>query len=331
MTGGKMTELKNKLLKYSLLTAISGIILAGAFFGIRNYTEEKKAPKLKFAHISDTHFSRSNQNWHNRILPSSPYLLDEAIEKLNKEKDLKFIVFTGDLIDTSQKQLLEDAMAHLIKIEKPWYFSFGNHDRCRGDQFRKCDYLSTLSTINPYIKKEATYYSFSPEKGYKVMILDTISCDGAESVGKINFNQFQWIKKELANSGDDIVLLYSHMPVIPPYYAPHHILMNAFMVQELAEKRKNPIIFFSGHYHGARIYQRKNVLYVSSPALITYPNAFRFITITKMKDKAIVNIKMEQTNNPYILERSKKINYIAKLSAGTKRDQSGTYVLKYRK
>ena len=45
-------------------------------------------------------------------------------------------------------------------------------------------------------------------------------------------------------------------------------------MEEILNKYKNPIAVFQGHYHGAKITQRDNILYVSCPALVSYPNAF---------------------------------------------------------
>ena len=51
---------------------------------------------------------------------------------------------------------------------------------------------------------------------------------------------------------------------------------------------KNPIGVFQGHYHAAKITQHDNVLYVNSPALVSYPNAFRVVSVTNHKDKVVL-------------------------------------------
>ena len=53
-----------------------------------------------------------------------------------------------------------------------------------------------------------------------------------------------------------------------------------------------PVLVFQGHYHIPKTEKLNNVLYISSPSLIQYPNAFRIISIDKIENGKIL-IKLE--------------------------------------
>lgn len=103
------------------------------------------------------------------------------------------------------------------------------------------------------------------------------------------------VKKELDRSKNDTVLIFMHVPLVEPFASPNHRLRNASAVMSLIESYKNPIGVFQGHYHAAKVVQHDNVLYVSSPALVSYPNAFRLVTVNNYKDKTVFDLAWVET------------------------------------
>lgn len=75
-----------------------------------------------------------------------------------------------------------------------------------------------------------------------------------------------------------------HVPIIEPFPSESHRLQNAGEVQAVIENIKS-YSCFSGHYHAAKIFQKGNVLYVDSPSLVSYPNAFRIVTVTNTRKR----------------------------------------------
>lgn len=94
-----------------------------------------------------------------------------------------------------------------------------------------------------------------PQKGYKVIVLDSIIRDHLTSNGRIDDEQLKWLDNELDNSKKDTVLIFMHVPIVEPFESVGHRLLNAAEVQEVIEKHKNPIAVFQGHYHAAMIRQ----------------------------------------------------------------------------
>ncbi len=307
-------------------TVVTLCLTAGMLWGLQACSGvNASADTLKFAQVSDVHFLEKGQNTTFKMTGESPRLLDDAISQLNSYQDLDYIMFTGDLIDKSFEKELRAVLPHLEKLNAPWYFAFGNHDRCVGGYLTTLVYLDMLRNSNPNFKFKKAYYSFVPKKHFKVIVLDDIITNEITSNGYIDEEQYKWLKKELDTSKNDTVLIYMHVPIIEPFTSPNHKLRNAGAVKSLIESYKNPIGVFQGHYHAAKITQHNNVLYVSSPALVSYPNAFRVVTVTNHKDKVTFDFEWKETNEKVIQKMAKMLVFGTVIYTGEEKDQSGTY------
>ena len=280
---------------------------------------------LKFVQLSDVHFLEAGQNTTFKMTGESPRLLDDAIAQINEKSDVDFVMITGDLIDKSFEKELRAVIPHLKNLSTPWYFAFGNHDRCVGGYLTTQVYMDMLKNANPDYNFKKAYYSFEPKKHYKVIVLDDIITDEITSNGFIDEEQMKWLQKELDNSKNDTVLIYMHVPILEPFASPNHRLRNAAAVKALIEKYKNPIAVFQGHYHAAKITQHDNVLYVNSPALVSYPNAFRTVTVTNHKDKVTFDFEWNETRETTIQKMAKMLVFGTLIYTGEEKDQKGTY------
>ncbi len=306
---------------------ITLVLTAGMLWGLQAYSVAGST-SLKFAQLSDVHFLENGANTTYKMTGKSPQLLDDAVEQINEVKDLDFVMLTGDLIDKSFEKELRAVLPHIEKIVAPWYFAFGNHDRCVGGYLTTSVYMEMLRNSNPEFKYKKPYYSFKPKKNYKVIVLDDIITDEITSNGYIDEVQFKWLKKELDSSKNDVVLIFMHVPVIEPFASPSHKLRNAAAVKALIESYDNPIGVFQGHYHAAKITQHDNVLYVSSPALVSYPNAFRIVNVTNYKDRVVFDFDWKETREVEIQRMAKMLVFGSIIYTGEKHDQTGTYEIK---
>lgn len=324
----KRKNLKVRKKESMLSHAISGmftIILAGLL--VWGY-ECCSASDLKFAQVSDVHFSTRNVNTTFKLTAESPRILDDVINQINETPDIDFVMFTGDLIDKSYEKELTAVLPHVEKLKYPWYFVFGNHDPCVGGYLTKKLYIDILRNHNKNFTATKPYYSFVPQKGYKVIGLDSIIDTRITSNGQIDAEQLKWLDEELKNSKKDIVLIFLHVPILEPFPSENHRLLNAGEVQSVIEKYDNPIAVFQGHYHANKITQRDNVLYVSSPSLVSYPNAFRIISIKNEKKRVIFDIQQRDTRLENVKTLAKMMVFSSKLYTGDAKDQNGVYEIK---
>lgn len=297
---------------------LAGIML----FGLQSWSASNS---LKFAQISDSHFYTGQDNTSYKLRAESGKLLDDAIAQVNETPNINFVMFTGDLIDKSFEKELRGFLPHADKLKYPWYFAFGNHDTCIGGYLTPEVYISMVKAHNPNFIFDKSYYSFEPQKGYKVIVLDTIIRDRLTSNGRIDAEQLKWLEEELDDAKKDIVLIFMHVPIVEPFESVGHRLLNASEVQAVIEKHKNPIAVFQGHYHAAMIKQRENVLYVSTPSLVSYPNAFRIITVTNQRKKVVFNIDYKETRLTNIQRLAKIMVFKSNLMSGEEKDHSGTF------
>lgn len=324
----KRFKRKNKKDSFNakLINALSVITLACLmFFGLKCYSASGN--NLTFAQISDAHYSSAKTNTSYRLTAESGELLQDAINQVNETPGVDFVMFTGDMINTPFERELMKFFTYANQLHAPWYAVLGNHDVCVGGNLSKKLYWTMLNSHNKNFSFPKTYYSFVPKKGYKVIGLDTIIDNRITANGEISNEELKWLDRELAKSQNDVVLIFMHTPMIEPLHSQTHLLLNAGDVLKVVNKYKNPIAVFSGHYHTTKITQMGNVLHVSTPSLVSYPNAFRIVKINNQKNKVIFDLYFKETRYQAVQKRAKMMAFGSKTYYGADNDRTATYVI----
>jgi len=286
-----------------------------------------KSTNLKFAQISDVHLSTFEQDTSFKLLSSTSDLFDDAILQVNRTPDVDFVMFTGDMINKPLEKELMCFIKHANLLTPPWYMVYGNHDIAHDGTLTKQKVSDIIVGHNKNFCYRTPYYSFTPKKGYKVIGLDTIIDYRKTSQGEIYDDELIWLKDELDNSKGDIVIIFTHVPVIEPYPSEQHRLINSYELKLLLKKYDNPIIVCSGHYHTTKIIQEDNVLYVCTPSLASYPNAFRIINISPKRSKVLVDIYLKETNLKNLQTKAKNGILNGVLLYGSEQDRNNTIEL----
>ncbi len=318
--------MKNKFLKYIIVLCfiIAGTIGANAF-SFRNMT-------LDLIHISDTHISTTRSDTSYKALGSSSLLLKDAIEQINKIKGLDFVLFTGDMVDSATKDNYTEYYRLLSKLKYPTLNAFGNHDFNYGE-LSKDEVLDIVKTYNPNYTFADSYYAFTPKTDYRIIILDGVVVDENTSNGRLTEEQLQFLDNELSQNQDKICVIAMHFPPVEPFVAKEHQLLNADRMNEILIKYKNPIIVLTGHYHATKIRQMGNIVFVSTPSMVTYPMGFRHIKITNFKDRVNYKFEFLSTNLDDIKEKNRQsvISYSMLAGQEKDRDLEFTYFKKHPK
>ena len=178
------------------------------------------------------------------------------------------------------------------------------------------------------MSNEKLYYAFTPKKGFRVICLDSIIDYKLTSNGEVSKEQLKWLKEELDKSKKDVVIISTHVPIDEPYPSSNHKMNNEAEIKDLLGKYTNPIIILQGHYHCVRAKQKNNIIYVTSPSLVTFPNAFRVVNVNSNKDKIIVDVFLRETNLKSIQSRSRLRLFGIESLYGAESDRNTTFEIK---
>lgn len=283
---------------------------------------------LRLAQVSDAHFSTFEENTSYKFLKKSQDLLDDVIFQINTSGPYDFVMFTGDLVNKPKTNELVKFLSHASKINYPWYAINGNHDIAIDGPLTKDEFRKILNGHNRYMHNENLYYAFTPKKGFRVICLDSIIDYKLTSNGEIDEKQIKWLKRELDDNKKDVVILCTHVPIDEPYSSSNHKMNNEYEIKSLLKEYKNPIIVLQGHYHCVRARQFDNIVYITSPSLVTYPNAFRVININSNKHRTMVDIFLKETNLKDIQRRSKLRLFNTDSLYGQESDRNTTFEIK---
>ncbi len=282
---------------------------------------------VKFVQLSDVHFAQVQEDTSYKLLSKTRPLLLDAVKQINCEKKVDFVIITGDLIDKPQKDSLYAVSEILNTMNYPWYFAMGNHDTTTSGFLTKAKYVEILKEVNPNYKFDSTYYTFKPKPGFRVIVLDGAKNKGISSNGKITQEQLCWLDELLSESKNDVVLIFLHFPLLPPYDAPNHKILNDNEFKAVLDKYKMPIAIFSGHYHAAKITKRGHILHVSSPTLAGYPNSFRVITVDNKFKKVIFKFDFHETNLKDLQKKTKILTLGGKIYYGRPQDRNNVIIM----
>ncbi len=285
------------------------------------------ANTLKFAQVSDNHLSTDTVNKAYRLTAQSGQLLDDAIEVINQTPNLDFVFFTGDIIDVPFEKNMKLFFEHVNKLKYPYYAVPGNHDLCLGGYLNRRLYVQLMNEYNKTYKFNKTYYSFTPKVGFKVIALDPIIDTRLTAQGELPEEQLEFLDKELASAGNNTVLIFMHVPLKQPFSSDSHRLVNADEMYSILKKYNNPIGLFTGHYHTTKVTKEGNLVHVSTPALISYPNAFRFVTVHNYKNKSVFEIQYMPTRLHELQTKAKLMVFHASTYYGDEKDRTVTITI----
>ncbi len=297
-------------------------------FSIRNMC-------LNVVQISDTHISDGEDTSY-KMLSSSKKLLKDAIDTVNNIPGVDFVMFTGDMVDVPLMENYKEFFTILSDLNRPSLLTFGNHDSavCPLDS-SECSQGLRIEEVLDFVKKcngnyvfDKTYYAFTPKTDYRIVVLDPVIRNEVTSNGYLDDEQLAFLDSELEQNQDKVVVIFQHHPVLEPFVSADHSIKNADKYLEILHKYKNPILICSGHYHATKIFRDKNLVFVSTPSLVTFPNAFRLIKITNYKDRTFFEFIFYETNLKSIQEQAKLSTIASASFYGTQKDREQSFMVK---
>lgn len=232
------------------------------------------AGEIKFAQVTDTHFTVSN--------PYTAEVLKATVNDINNQSNLSFVVFTGDNIDSSKEENLVGFIKIINKLNVPYYIVIGNHDVFKSNGISKQQYMEIIRKHNWFCRYSKPNYVV--KKGEFVFI----ALDGAKetipgSGGYYRPKTLAWLDKQLSKNKKKKIIIMQHFPILPPKESRAHKVYQVESYYEVLNKHDNVIAIISGHYHVNKEKMENGIYHVSSPSLLSASNPYKIIDIVTTK------------------------------------------------
>ena len=223
------------------------------------------AETIECAIISDTHLKPSKTA---DTFTDSEKNLIFAVDSVNRNKNINFVVFLGDNIDKSNMDSLVSFMNIVKNLKKPYYLVFGNHDSYAAGGIAKEDFSEYVHSINKRQDKKDSSFYFKAGKGAYGLILDGSSYVVPGKHGRFVPEVVSEVNKFLKFKKNSMVFIFQHFPLIAPTDNVSHETLDMENMKNMLAKHNNVIFIASGHYHYEKItVDDRGIYHISASAL----------------------------------------------------------------
>lgn len=253
------------MIKNIFLTIISLVLLQCMVF----------AGTIKFAQVTDSHFIAKDE-YRTKVL-------QDTVKQINNEKDIAFVIFTGDNIDSPKEAYLPDFVKIVNKLDAPYYLVIGNHDVFKNNGLSKKHYLEIVRENNHFYRYKTPNYVFKKD-GFVFIV-----ADGAKEVipgtnGYYKEDTLIWLDKQLKKHKNEPVVIFQHFPVVTAKEISTHSVYQKEKYLDVLDKHNNVISVIAGHLHSNGEIMRNGVYHITSPTLLSETPVYKVITIVTTKE-----------------------------------------------
>ncbi len=237
---------------------------------------------LSFALLTDIHVSNSN--------PQPLVDLQRSVADINNVADVDFVIVSGDLTESGDRQALETVKTELDKLRVPYYATSGNHETTWSES-GVMDFSRVFGN-NRFSFTHDSIFFIGFNSGPVIRMAD----------GHVSPQDITWLTQQL----DSITQQYSNIPV---FVITHYPLQNGdvdnwFDVTDVL-RRYNVQCVIGGHYHRNMLFDCDGI-----PDIINRSNmrgqdtinGYSYITITdsiRVYEKRIAQVPMQWLSLPF--------------------------------
>lgn len=232
------------------------------------------ANSIKFVQVTDSHYIAGDKY--------RTETLQNAVQNINDEKDIAFVVFTGDNIDSPKDEYLPDFVKTINKLKVPYYLVIGNHDVFKNNGLSKKHYLEVVKANNCFYKYKTPNYVFK-KNGFVFIVMDGAKEVIPGSNGYYKENSLKWLDKQLTKYKNEPVVIFQHFPVVTSKEIPSHAVYKRESYLDIIDKHDNVISIIAGHLHINGEVMRNGVYHITSPTLIGETPEYKVINIVTTK------------------------------------------------
>ena len=211
---------------------------------------------MRFIQVDGVLFKANDKNSISR--------LENIVNDINKQKNVDFVVFSGNNIAKPTQKNLEDFVKIAKQLNSPFYFILGNKDINKQKDFGKIEYLE-------YLQKKVKTHKKITSPNYIISKKDLIFIvvDGSKEViptsqGYYKQDTLDWLELQLNQYSDKNVVILQHFPIIPPAKKETYYTHKADEYLELINNHKNIKAVVSGHFNINKEQVVENILHIST-------------------------------------------------------------------
>lgn len=257
------------------------LLIVGLFMSLAVSSCKALADNIKFAQVTDVHLSANSQY--------SINTLKSAIDDINSQPEISFVVFTGDNISNPKEENLKIFAKEVKRLKIPYYVAVGNHDVYKSGGLSKVKYYEILHEANPFYLQNKPNYKFR-QSGFIFLIVDGAKEIIPGSIGYYREDTLKWLEKELAkyDKKKKQVVILQHFPIEYPQGVESslrtHKTYKVENYRKILSEYHNVLAVISGHFHVNSENMNDGVYHISSPSLLSAPNSYKIIDIVTTKE-----------------------------------------------
>ncbi len=229
-----------------------------------------QAKDIRFAQVTDLRFSNET----NRVG------LECIVNDINKQKDISFVVFTGDNINRANKDDLKAFLNKAKKLNAPFYVVIGERDVNKRKELGKKDYAKFVHKHVGFYKPKTPNYVFE-KNGVVFIVVDGSKDVVNDTVGYYKDDVLEWLDANLELYSKKNVIILQHYPLIPPAEKELYYTYKPENYFKILDNHKNVKAVISGHFGVNKEIERNGVSHISTAPAPYY----RIIDITDCTDE----------------------------------------------
>lgn len=217
------------------------------------------ARDIRFVQITDVRYSKQNNS----------EMLQNVIKDVNRQKNVDFVVFTGDSLEKPDLQILKDFVSEAKHLRRPFYVVIGDKDVNKYKGLSKKEFQAYLKKKLPNYKTADLNYTF--EKSGMVFMV----ADGAKDVipstnGYFKDDVVEWVDANLDLNYNKNVIILQHFPLTEPEENESYRTFKPQNYLDVIKKHNNVKAVISGHFGINKEVTEDGVVHISTAPLPYY-------------------------------------------------------------
>ena len=174
--------------------------------------------------------------------------LKNLINDINVQKNVEFVIFSGDNIAKAKKENLESFLKLAKKLKQPYYLVLGSKDVNKQKGLGKKEYMKIVSeNCRAHKKIESPNYVFE-KRGVIFIVLDGAREVIPSPMGYYKEDTLNWLENTLSYYRDKKIVIIQHFPIIAPVKKESRYTFKPARYLELLQRYSNVKAIYAGNF-----------------------------------------------------------------------------------